>query len=188
METIKVKFSGKRLIMKSDRSVNSLDPEVKKLAELTSKRKKTDDDRREIARRDWELALYYDKDAGVYLPSWNMVRSILEGGKLNRLGTAIDRAVQILDDILPLKYNGPREIDELWAKNYYDCRSVGIGDKRTMRYRPMFRNWSVSAEIFYEPTIISRDDLMMAMENAGKFIGVGDYRPRFGRYEIEVVQ
>lgn len=187
MDTVKIKVSGRSLILKSDRSVDPLDPEVKKLRELTSKRKKTDEDMHAIARQEWDLALYWSEANGVFVPAWNLQRSILEGGRMNRLGAAIDRAVQILEDELPLKYSGPKTKDELWAKGYVHKCSVGIGDKRTMRYRPHFRNWSLTTTVHYEPSVIDREALLLAAQNAGAFIGLGDYRPRFGRYEVEVL-
>lgn len=36
--------------------------------------------------------------------------------------------------------------------------------------------------------MINRDQLVQAMHDAGRFSGMGDYRPTFGRYEIEVLK
>jgi hypothetical protein len=51
MKTVSVKITGKAaLLMHSDRFANPLDPLTKAHKELTSKRKKTDDDHIAIAR------------------------------------------------------------------------------------------------------------------------------------------
>lgn len=187
MESLKVKLSGlSTILMHSARLSNPLDPKVKEFKLLTAKRKKTDEDMVDIARAEFELGLYFDEKLGPYIPTENIRKSIIEGGRLSKLGTAIDRSVQILEDRAPLKYDGPRTVPALWDKKFYDLSSVGVQQARTMRCRPAFEKWSLDVELFFDPSMVNRDQLLSAMESAGKFIGLGDYRPRFGRYTVAV--
>jgi hypothetical protein len=57
-----------------------------------------------------------------------------------------------------------------------------------MRYRPMFRKWAASCEIAYDPESINRDQIIKCFEDGGTYCGVGDYRPKFGRFSVEVIK
>ena len=190
MENLKLRFTGQSaLLMHSDRYANPLDAMAKRHKQLTSKRKKTDEDHVEIARSEWEGSLYFDDSAGPYMPSINVRSCIVEGGKLNKLGAAIQRGTIIMDDVLPLAYDGPRTLDALWADaKFRDVRSVVVARQRLMRCRPRFSAWGVEFDIYYDPSIIDRAQLFQAAVNAGQFIGLGDYRPNkggpFGRFEV----
>lgn len=188
METIRLRVTGAMpLLMHNARLANPLDADVKKHKLLTTKRKKTDEDHQALARSEFELGLYFDAKLGPYLPAENLRRSIIEGGRLSKLGTAIDRAVLMDAERIPLQYKGPRTIDGLWAESFYDLSSVGVQTSRTMRCRPRFAQWACELTAYFDGTMINRDQLVQAATAAGKFVGVGDYRPRFGRYEVEVL-
>ena len=58
---------------------------------------------------------------------------------------------------------------------------------KVRRTRPRFVGWSVVAEFVVDTEVLDRDSLAMVAENAGLLVGVGDYRPRFGRYDVELV-
>lgn len=189
MDTIKVRLNGlSPLLMHSSRAANPLDPEVKKFKLLTGKRKKTDEDHIEIARAEFEIGMWYDPKIGPYLPGENIFRSFIAGGKVSKLGAAMERSVQIAQDKAALVYEGPRTPQELWNEKFYDLRSVVVQQSRTMRCRAKFENWSCDAEVYFDSTMINRDQLVQAMHDAGRFSGMGDYRPTFGRYEIEVLK
>lgn len=186
METLKIKLVGvSSMLMHSSRTSNPMDPEVKKFKHLTSKRKKSDEDHRDIARMEFELGMYFDAKIGPYMPGQNLLMAIVDGGKFSKLGTAILRSVQILEDRVPLQYEGPRTVQALWDKGFYDLRSVGVQAKRTMRCRACFEKWSLAVEFFYDDSMVNRDQLVSALEAAGKYSGLGDYRPLFGRFKVE---
>lgn len=189
MDSIKATLTGlSTMLMHNSRLANPLDPKVKEMKLLTSKKKKTDEDMWEIARKEFELGLYFDEKLGPFIPTENIRKSIIEGGRLSKLGTAIDRCVQILEDRAPLRYKGPRTVEDLWKEKFYDLSSVGVQNARTMRCRPAFSKWSAEVELFFDSSMVNRDQLLAAMQAAGKFIGIGDYRPRYGRYDVEVAK
>ena len=176
--------------MHSDRGANPLDPDVIKHKELTSKRKKTDDDHRAIAKSEWLLALYWDKKNGPYIPSMNVRASLIGGAKFNKLGTHVKRSTLLEIERIPLEYDGPRNIKGLFdSGNFIDTRSVVVMSKRLMRNRPVFQNWSLVFEMSYDEKQLEERDLMTAFKEAGKLIGIGDFRPEkgglFGRYSVK---
>jgi len=194
MEKVKLELTGiSPLLMHSERGANPLDPETKIMKKLTSKKNKTDEDYEEMAFVDWKMGLYLDEKLGPYIPGLNVRASIVEGGKMNKLGTSIQKGTMILDDSIPLIYQGPKTIKELWASpKYRDIRSVVVNRNRMMRCRPIFHEWKVEVDIHYDTKIIDIEKIVMAADNAGSYIGLGDFRPgkgngSFGRYEVNVV-
>lgn len=193
MQSMKIQISGiSPLLMHSDRYANPLDEGAKRHKQLTSKRKKTDEDHADIAFSEWVGGLYYDDEVGPYLPGINMRSCLIEGGKLNKLGAAIQRGTIIMEDKLRLLYSGPRSIAKLWEDSRFrDVRSVVVSRSRLMRYRPCFPEWGAEVEVTYDPAIIDGADLLRSAENAGRFIGLGDYRPNkggpFGRFEVQLL-
>lgn len=182
MEVLSLKFIGESpLMMHSEKGANPLDENVKYLKTITGKKKKTDEDHQEIARLDWQLGMYFDEKIGPYLPGINIRAAIVAGGKMNKLGTNLQKGTMILEEMLKLEYDGPRTVDELWANSAFrDIRSVVVSQSRTMRCRPFFREWAVAFDILFDPKVIDKADVLMSAENAGKFIGIGDFRPGKG--------
>ena len=188
LNTIRLKITGTRpLLMHSDKFANPLDPLTKAHKELTSKRKKTDEDHEAIAKSEWMGGLYID-EAGPYLPGVNIESCLVAGGKLSKLGTQLKRSVEVLDEKCHLIYEGPRTAAGLWAARFYDARSVKVQTARLMRYRPLFRDWACVVEISYDPESINREQVIKCLEDGGQYCGVGDYRPKFGRFTVEVIQ
>lgn len=188
MESLKIKATGlTTLLMHSSRLSNPLAEGMREHKALVAAKPKNEEYYRRVARSEFELGMYFDKKLGPYMPTDNIRKSIIEGGRLSKLGTAIDRAVQILEEKVGLKYDGPRSIEGLWEAKFYDLSSVGNQSNRVMRCRPAFDSWSFEAEVFYDPSMIDRSQLIGAMTAAGKHIGIGDYRPKFGRYSVEVM-
>jgi hypothetical protein len=189
METIKVKIIGTRpLLMHADVFADPLNPLTKVHKSLTGKRKKTDDDHEEIAKSEWRGGMYFDDDIGPYVPGVNIEAALIAGGKLSKLGTQLKRAAEIMDDRCRLEYDGPRTVSGLWDTGFYDARSVKVSTSRIMRYRPVFHRWALECEIAYDPESIDRAQVVKCLKDAGIYCGIGDYRPKFGRFNVEVVK
>jgi len=192
MEQLTLHLTGiAPLLMHAPRTVNPLDEITQEIKSYTGKRKKTDDDHRTIARLEWEAGLYHDAEIGPYVPSANVEICLRDAGKITKQGTAVTRGVVVSQDKIPLEYDGPRGMNgrgtqDLWDANYKDLRRVGNQQNSVMRCRPMFPSWAVTVPIIIEPSIIDQRDLIELAHRAGRMIGLGDYRPRFGRFTVEV--
>lgn len=187
LNTIKVRITGTRpLLMHSDKFADPLNPLTKAHKELTGKRKKTDEDHEAIAKSEWLGGLYID-DNGPYLPGVNIEAAMIGGGKLSKLGTALKRSVEVMDEKCHIEYDGPATVEKLWEAGFYDARSVKVQSARIMRYRPMFRQWACECEIAFDPDSINREQVIMCLQDGGQYCGVGDYRPKFGRFTVEVL-
>jgi len=186
MEKLTLNFIGKSaMLMHSDRGANPLDPDAQAHKALTSQRKKTDELYAAIAKSEWLLGLYHDKELGPCVPSMNLRSCIIEGGRLSKLGKAIERAILPLNEMEKLEYKGPRSKEELWVlPEFRDMRSVVVSG-RVMRCRPKFSGWKVQFSFVYDADVISKTELIQSAEKAGAYIGLGDFRPVFGRFDVE---
>lgn len=190
MEHIKFKLTGTApLMMHRDTFANPLNPLTKAHKELTGKRKKTDEDHELIALSEWRSSLYHDDVEGPYVPGIAVESMLVEAAKMQKLGKHFTRGVMVLEDICPLQYEGPRTIAGLQADSgFTDCRSVRVQLAKVMRYRPIFRNWSIIVTAAFNPEVVNADDVIKAMNDGGAMVGLLDYRPRFGRFSVEIVK
>lgn len=180
------------LLMHNARLANPLDPAAKALKEATSKRQKTDEDHEQIARLEHAGGLYLDPDVGPYLPGANIASALWDAAKLSKQGLKIKRGVFITSDVNPVGgYRGPRDVAGLWAdenfRHMVSARNKSTGG-RTMRCRPIFRDWVVEVDGILDPTVIDLDSLAAIAVTSGQMIGLGDWRPLFGRFEASVVK
>ena len=177
------------LLMHNSRLANPLDPAAKALKKVTSKRTKTDEDHEELARLEHAGSLYFDADAGPYIPADNIWRSLYDAAKKSKRGPKVKEGVFIETDVNPLAYRGPRDIDGLWKdENFRHLASAKVAQQRVMRTRPIFREWRVDAEGVIDPAVIDIEELKQMGETAGHLIGLGDWRPRYGRFMAQVVK
>lgn len=174
------------LLMHNSRLSNPLDPATKALKKVTGKRNKTDDDHEQIARLEFAGGLYLIPEVGPYIPGENIARALVDGAKLTKMGVKVTRGVFISTNENPLSYKGPRDEQALWDAGFHHMASVKVGTARTMRCRPWFPEWTVQADGVLDPAVLELDDLAGIADNAGSLIGLGDWRPRFGRFTATV--
>lgn len=173
------------LLMHSERLANPFDDLTKEIKAISGKRKKTEDDLREMARLEWLGGLYHDDEAGIHVPGYNLLACIIGGGKIHKLGTAIKRAALVMEDKVSIQYEGPKTPGKLFEnKRFVDMRSVKVGTAKIMRCRPIFMDWALSFSLVYDENSIQLSDLDRCIESAGLMVGLGDYRPRFGRFQV----
>lgn len=173
------------LLMHNGRLANPLDPFAKDMSKISKKRGKTEADIEELSKREFYGGIYWNSEAGPHIPDTLMQRCIEEGAKKFKLGKQFKSAVFVTGD-MKLEYEGPRDVDELWKDNRFVhqcmCR---IGTAKTLRTRPMFNEWSGEVQVAFDETVVDEQQVLAALESAGRFVGVGDWRPKFGRFVVE---
>jgi hypothetical protein len=187
MQQLKARLTGiSPLLMHSERSANPLDKQTQAHKKLTLKKAKTDEDQEAITKSEWMLGLYFRDDIGPFIPTQNIDATLLSGAKLRKLGTKVKRGVMILEDAVPLQYDGPRKLDLLYAsERFRDVRGVRVGMKRIQRCRPKFDQWALEFTLVVDNEQVEDREVKVALEDAGRYIGLGDFRPRFGKFEVE---
>lgn len=175
------------LLMHNARLSNPLDEFAKAMKRISSKRVKTEEDHEEMARLEHAGSLYFEPEVGPFIPGQNFERALVDAARITKSGKKIERGVFVETNTNPLAYQGPRDIDDLWKdENFRHSASVKIQQNRVTRTRPQFREWAAEAEGTYDPAIINLDELREIAKTAGQMIGLGDWRPRFGRFEATV--
>ena len=160
---------------------------TKSIAALTSKRKKTEEDRIEIGRLEFQGSLY-THDGRVVIPTTNVRKCFQEAAKVTKRGKQIVRAVNALDLHVPLVYPGPQTLDELVDDDtFHDITMVGVGQKRVVRTRPIFRAWGIAVEWELITDAMDYDEFVTIVDLAGRIEGLGDNRTGgYGRFTAEV--
>lgn len=186
MEQLKLKIVGTTpLMMHSDRLANPLLPESKKHKELTAKRKKTDADHIEIARSEFIAGCYWSAKDGFYIPGQNFDGTFITAAKMQKLGTHWKRGALVIEDKVKLLHEGPGTPEKLWeSPQHVDCRGVKVGTSKVMRYRPIFLQWAAQLTVAINTDVLNLNEAKKAISDAGALIGVCEYRPRFGRFEV----
>lgn len=185
---IHLRLTGRTgLIFHNPRLADKQDPFTKAIAEVTDKRKKTDDDEAEIAKLQWYGGIYFEPDIGVYVPTYAILRSFERGGVPTREGSTVIRSVAMTTDRVPLVYSGPRDLDGLWAREEFRHRAlVGVKQSKVVRTRPIFRQWSLDVELELLTSIMNLDNFIRVTETAGLAEGLLDARKLgYGRYNCE---
>ena len=71
--------------------------------------------------------------------------------------------------------------DEGWV---IDKQYVVIGKARILRCRPRFDSWALDFTVRILDDRVQPLIVQQVLETAGKYYGIGDYRPRFGLFEV----
>jgi len=89
-----------------------------------------------------------------------------------------------LTELAPI-YNADGEIAETW--DYLDRQRVVVQRSGVTRERPAFYpGWTASVSLLVlTPSYIPPTSLYECLSDAGRLVGVGDYRPTFGRFQID---
>ena len=189
MERKQVKLTGiSPLMVQSDRLANPLDPLSKELKQYTGKRTKTDEDHEMIYRLKWEGGLYHDGEKPV-MPGYALRAMIRSGAKLSKRGKLIQRAVQIAQPEVAIDYDGPKDIEGLWANDKFrDVRSVNVKNSKVMTCRPIFHDWSITFTLTVNEQIINMSEVIEILELCGEIEGLCENRMNsYGRFSVEVV-
>jgi hypothetical protein len=68
-----------------------------------------------------------------------------------------------------------------WA---VDKQSVVVQRARILRCRPRFDDWELSFQIILRDDRIQPLVVRDILKSAGKYVGIGDYRPRYGQFDV----
>lgn len=129
-----------------------------------------------------EKCLYKNPDGMIYQPAEHIFQSMIRAAvdfkfeKKKSYKDVITSGVLIQPDEVPLIHDGDYEID---------ARGAVVQRARIVRWRPRFNKWKLSFTIdILDDDNISIPILKEILERAGSTKGIGDYRPRFGRFMV----
>lgn len=187
------------------------DPLHKIAAPVMGKRMKTEDDHVALARLGFLSSAHWGKEdlkngveidsqgavkfsgfADPFIPGDMLRAALSESSKAlkNRMGAAFDRGVQVLDDF-PLIYDGPKDCNGMWEAGLYrnDGGSRNGGKLVWITRVAIPREWQINFKLRCDSSQVELSVLEEMISAAGRFIGMGSWRPanggRFGRFTLE---
>lgn len=154
---------------------------AKATAAKNSVAKKTDD---------VQSYVYRDDADNICIPNRYLQRSIIEAGRFHQdprspRKSAFDllkAAVVVTPHLAPILVGGEPTQD--W--DYLDRQRVQVQRNAITRERPAFRaGWRLRYEIVVLlPDYVGPVFLRRLTDDAGRFIGLGDFRPSYGRFAV----
>lgn len=184
-KTLNFKITGVApLLMHNGQLADPLNDLSKQIKKITSKRDKTDADSEELARLEWHGSLYL-KDGKPCLPGEILEAAFVAAAKKQKKGKQAQAGI-FCDDSYPLVYDGARNPKELWADPQYRL-TVGarVKQNRVMRTRPIFHEWSCKIQVRFDDSLLNEEEVTDILRVSGEIIGVGDWRPKYGRFKVE---
>jgi len=151
--------------------------ETKARAAKGSKAKKSDD---------LESYVYRNEDGELAIPGEYLRQAVIHAAKFRQdprspRKSAMDLFKAGAVCLTPLASLGAR------AWDYEDRRRVMIQRNGITRVRPAMRvGWSIEVELMVNlPEYIPPDALQDVLVNAGRLIGLADFRPTYGRFAVQ---
>lgn len=179
------------LIMHNGRLADPLDEYTKALKAVAKKGGKADDDHVEIGRVEFVGGLYHDEKIGPYLPTDNLQALIIKGSMKRKLGKVFKALVEVPDPEsgapgYALQYAGPRDAKGLWNdKRFVFRKGAKVGQSRVVRTRARFpTGWKLEFPIEVLSGGATKAQIEEALSDGGIYEGLGDWRPRYGRFEV----
>jgi hypothetical protein len=170
--------------MHNGQLADPLNPHSQSIGEVSKKRKKTEADHREMGRREFFGSLYITSGEPC-IPAEMWEAALIKGAMKEKRGPAA-KAGLLVEDNSPLVYDGPRDPKALWEQENFRLRvAVKVGQAKVMRTRPRFVLWGAEVSVKFIPSLLNPREIRSFFETAGEQIGIGDWRPRFGRFSVE---
>ena len=190
------------------------DPLHKITAPIMGKRMKTEDDHVALAKLGFLASAHWAKEdlrEGVeidnngnvgfsgfsdpFIPGDMLRASLAESSKAlkNRMGSAFDRGVQVLDDFA-LQYDGPKDCNGMWEAGMYrnDGGSRNGGKLVWITRACIPVGWQINFSLRCDSSQVELSVLEDMIRAAGRYIGMGSWRPanggRFGRFTLDTFE
>ena len=165
---------------------------AKAISAVSTKKKKTDADLDEMARLEWLAGLYRFRD-DLVIPDYVLESVFINGAKKSKRGPQA-KCGMFFTEHASLEFDGKPEqitddsLAELFeAGEHTHSAAVRVNMAKVIRTRPIFRRWSLVATAQFDPDVLNHRDIVEIADDAGKLVGIGDWRPKHGRFSAEVV-
>lgn len=150
------------------------------------------DTKKRTGKPDWkaeaEDALYKDPQGHLYQPASHIegtLRTAATSFKIaGKRGASYARLVASTVDVTPEAI--PHKIEK-WET---DARPVVIQRARVVRYRPKLPEWELDFTLTLNDDQLPTDVVKQILDQAGLYVGIGDYRPgsprggKFGKFMV----
>lgn len=144
--------------------------------------------------QEWREYLYTTPESDIYQPATHfdgaMVKAAagykVQGGRGKTYKDLFKGNVFVSPDAILHGVKVPENLDTDGDKPLYlDLRPVVVQRARVVRIRPCFKpGWKLDFEITILDDQIPHNVVNEVLSLAGRTVGIGDFRPRFGRFMV----
>jgi len=132
---------------------------------------------------EWEAGLYWKEGLGLYIPAENIEATIRNGAKENKKGEDIEKFVEVETIYVPFSCGEELTKEQLKTDiRYRDVRPMTVNRAKILRTRPRFDKWSIAFTLIFNEEKIDIETIVNAMDFAGKYVGLCDSRPKYGKF------
>lgn len=132
---------------------------------------------------------YSDEKGNLYIPGPNIFACLIQAGKYHRNGKS--KVTTMKSSLVPAGMAIVELVCPLGTKDFeVDSRSVVIPATggRIMSHRPRLDQWSLSFILEVDETMFSPEFVRQIVDDAGRKVGLGDFRPDrkgpFGKFVV----
>ena len=195
MLSANVKITGiSPLLQNNPQTVDRFNQYTKRMAQINAKKtRRTDDDYREMQDIEIRSKIYFDDEIGIYVPA-TWVSSAIESTafKVAKISKAdIRGALFTTDDKIKLNYRDSKKVkapeDIVKNGDFRIPLTLKQGQVRIVKAFPIFHEWSFETSLEFDDKIIDPDSLTRIIQHVARYGGFGDFRPKFGRSNAEVI-
>lgn len=144
--------------------------------------------------QEWRQYLYVNSENQIYQPASHFEGCLIkasagykiQGGRGKTYSQLFKGSVFVNPDEILHSVENPETLDFDGDKRLYlDLRPVVVQRARVARIRPCFKpGWKLDFVIEVLDDQIPANVVNEVLQLAGRTVGVGDYRPRFGRFMV----
>jgi hypothetical protein len=133
-----------------------------------------------------EKALYRNKKGEIYTPSAQIMGALIKSATDYRIPGKGKKTFK--DAFKSGILIEPDEIIHKIPSWEVDIRPVVINQARVPRARPRFDKWELEFNVTILDERITPAYLKEILTTAGQYIGIGDYRPTYGLFEVVKIE
>jgi hypothetical protein len=176
---IEVEIKGVCSLIQHKMPIGKDSEEYKKLTEILRK----DSDNAEAYTKQAELSTYKDSKGKYCIPAVHLEGAIIKAGPNFRVEGKGKKTYK--DYMKAFIIFQPNMIVIEPQKYILNRTFVRIGPSRILRTRPEFEEgWTAKFTLIVLDDTIPLTILKDVLEYAGQYVGIGDWRPKYGRFEV----
>lgn len=130
----------------------------------------------------------YEIDGKLYQPETHLKGALVEAGKSQKVvgsgKSTYSKIVGYAVEINPFEIVHKKQQWEVFSVLAVNPSTRG----RNLLHRPMLKEWELDFEVTFDEDQIPASIMKEILERAGKFVGIGDWRPakkgRFGKFQV----
>jgi hypothetical protein len=155
------------------------------MKEVTKKRTKTEDDLLLLRKLEFLGGLYLDESGKPCLTADVILGLLSAAGAKLKSKKPIQAGVFTDEDFFPLEYPGSKDPETMYSKKeHVHVARAKVGTSAIMRVRPRFKEWKITFTLNIVTDVVDEKTVRDSLELAGRIVGLGDWRPRYGRYNL----